>query len=107
MTAAKRRAQAGMPSMSEVKKDFRKTMAEMSKEILRIENEKTRTSLLENVESSLMCLKEIRDYDQLIDMVCSDIDFLRMHIARGLYGLLDPRTLKIMEDAAERAMYRA
>ncbi len=82
-------------------------MAEMSKEILKIEDEKTRACLAENVEASLMCLKEIRNYDQLVDMVCSDIDFLRMHIARGLYGLMDPRTQKIMDDAVDRAMYRA
>ena len=82
-------------------------MAEMSKEILQIENDETRASLLENVESSLLYLKEVRDYGQLVEMVCSDIDFLRMHIARGLYGLMDPRTLKIMDEAAERAMYRA
>ena len=107
MTAAKRWAPAGLPSMSEIKKDFRKKMAEMSKEIMLIADEKTRASLLENVESSLMCLKEIRDHDQLIDMVCSDIDFLRMHIAIGLYGLMDPRTLKIMDAAAARAMDRA
>jgi len=106
MTAAKRRAQAGLPSMSEVRKNFRKKMAEMSKEILQIENEKTRASLLENVDASLMCLKEIRDYDQLVDMVCSDIDFLRIHIAIGLYGLMDPRTQKTMDAAADRAMYR-
>ncbi len=98
---------APSPSIPEIRRHFKKSLAEMSKQIMLIQSEITRATLAKNIEASLMAAEETRDYDQLVDMICSDIAFLRIHIAMGLYGLVDPRTQKIMDDAMDDRMCRA
>lgn len=106
-STATMRAQFGLPSISEIKKNFRKQMVIMSTEIVQIESEELRNDLLKCIEVNLRALNDYKNLNQLLDFVESNIDSLKMGIAIGLYGHLDLRTQKIIEKAEERAIDRA
>ena len=82
-------------------------MAQLAHDAAQIEGEENRTSILKCIQVTLEAVDEYDDWDELFEFVESNIDFVRMGVARGLYGLFDPRTQKIVEKAEERAMDRA
>lgn len=104
---AKLRERYGLPSKAEIKKKFKEQMAQFATDAASIESEELRGNLSRCIEATLRALPDYGDLHDLLEFVQSSTDTLRMGLATGLYGLLDPRTQKIIERAEERAMDRA
>jgi hypothetical protein len=95
------------PLIPQLKKSFRRKMAELAEQAAQIENATLRTELLDLKDSFLRDLTEYRDLDELFEFVESSTDMLRTSIAVGLYGYFDQRTKEVFKRAQARAMNRA
>ncbi len=98
------RKRSGLPSMAEIKKTFRKRMAEMRNEVAGIESNERRLALSELLEMFLSELGDYSEWHSLSEFVMSSIETMQIGIATGKYGIMDHRTQKLMERAEDDAM---
>ncbi|MBR0783935.1 hypothetical protein [Bradyrhizobium iriomotense] len=93
-------------SQTDIRRSFRKRLKELREQASDIAEEDRKEALLDMIDTAILCFAETRfkSAGDMIDYVISETDQIRIAISTSLYGMLDPQTQKLFDDAEDRAM---